>query len=233
MNHCLPLVLIAMLGFSFSACTGGTEMPTNNTKTSITAKKAITTTRTQPVVNKQPPDRIVNESLIPEKYRLLLKKAKQGNVKAQFALGMMFNDYSGTFVKQNFGEALTWFKKAADHGHVEAQYRVALYYLMGDKIGLTKDEYQAYQYFNKAALKGHAESQFFLGTFYTGGKGGVKENEPLGYAWIDQAAKRGDPDAIDFKNSMLACPIFRRNSLAKGEALSVAIGQRIAKQQHG
>ena len=139
---------------------------------------------------------------MPEKYRPLLKKAEQGNVKAQFAVATIFHGNGGTIVKQDFKEALKWFKKAADQGHAEAQYKVALYYSVGDKMGLTKDDHQAYVYAKKAALQGHAESQFLLGTFYNGGKGGAERNDTLGYAWINMAANKGNANAIGLRSEL-------------------------------
>ena len=51
------------------------------------------------------------------------KSAEQGFAKAQFNLGVMH--YSGAGVKQNYAEALRWYKKSAEAGHVYAQEALA------------------------------------------------------------------------------------------------------------
>jgi TPR repeat protein len=89
MNHCLPLVLIAILGFSFSACTGGTETP------------------------KQPSEQ---QKTTPSKYIPLLIKAEKGNTQAQFDMAILF--MQGKIGTKDLKEAFQWFKKAADNGDI-------------------------------------------------------------------------------------------------------------------
>lgn len=49
----------------------------------------------------------------------LIKKAEQGNARAQFQLGMAY--YNGDGVKKNYSKAYYWFQKAVEEGNDEAQ----------------------------------------------------------------------------------------------------------------
>ena len=50
--------------------------------------------------------------------------AKQGQVDAQFRLGVMYDEGQG--VSQDQQEAVKWFHLAADLGYVSAQFRLAV-----------------------------------------------------------------------------------------------------------
>lgn len=63
------------------------------------------------------------------------KVAENGNAKAQFYLGEMY-EY-GTGVKQNYAKALEWYKKAADNGNAEAQSYLGEMYFYGLGINAT------------------------------------------------------------------------------------------------
>ncbi len=59
--------------------------------------------------------------------------------------------------KQNYSDAILWFKKAADKGNKEAMYQIGLLYQEG--FGLNADEEEAKKWFRKAADKGHEEAK--------------------------------------------------------------------------
>jgi TPR repeat protein len=56
--------------------------------------------------------------------RLLGPLADQGNARAQFNLGLMYDEGRG--VAQNKAEALKWYGLAANQGHAIAQYNLGL-----------------------------------------------------------------------------------------------------------
>jgi TPR repeat protein len=253
LNQGLSLVLIAMMGLTFSACTGVTETPESS-------KNQPQSKETASVEN-----HVIQK--VPSKYMSLLAKAEKGNAQAQYDIATLFNEgeavkedpqesfqwfkkaadnghvesqyrigsYYSTGIKevckQDYQQALNYFKKAADNGHVESQYITAAYYSAGDQMGLTKDEHQGYVYAKKAALQGNAKAQNLLGSIYSRGAGGVEKNEVMAYAWADMAAKQGLQEAVSARDGFLSCPIFRRNSLAQGEALSAALEKRLPKEK--
>ncbi len=59
------------------------------------------------------------DELTPEMVAYVKAQAEAGNVKAQVALGAMYD--KGTGVPQDYAEARRWFGKAAAEGHAGAQ----------------------------------------------------------------------------------------------------------------
>ena len=77
-------------------------------------------------------------------YRLA---AEQGHAKAQFKLGVMYDNGQG--VTQDDAEALQWYRKAAEQGYAKAQYNLGFMY--GNGQGVPQDYAQAHMWFNLAA----------------------------------------------------------------------------------
>ena len=67
-------------------------------------------------------------------------------------------------VKQDYKEAIVWYRKAAEHEQANAQYYLGLCYEKGQ--GVTKNETEAIEWYRKAAEQGHAIAQYSLGNFY-------------------------------------------------------------------
>jgi uncharacterized protein len=83
-------------------------------------------------------------------YRLA---AEQGDTRAQFSLGLMYNE--GVGVPQNHTEAMKWYRRAADQGHPMAQFFLGLMYAYGE--GVPQDYVRAHMWFNLAATAETAE----------------------------------------------------------------------------
>ena len=66
----------------------------------------------------------------------------------------------GQGVRQDYVEAVKWYRKAAEQGVVEAQYRVGLRYSQGQ--GVPKNIVQAYMWWGLAASDGHLKADAFL-----------------------------------------------------------------------
>tara|TARA_B110000977_G_scaffold170989_1_gene222165 strand:- start:23 stop:295 length:273 start_codon:yes stop_codon:yes gene_type:complete len=62
--------------------------------------------------------------------------AEQGNARAQYFLGLMYNEGKG--VPKDQKEAFKWYRLAADQGDASAQYNLALMY--GNGVGVPKDD---------------------------------------------------------------------------------------------
>ena len=80
----------------------------------------------------------------------LRRAAEQGNVIAQFNLGVRYDDGEG--VKQNREEAVKWYRKAAEQGNVFAQFNLGVSYYKGE--GVEQDNAEASKWFRKAAEQG-------------------------------------------------------------------------------
>lgn len=118
------------------------------------------------------------------------KAAEQGDIEAQYMLGMCC--YDGVGIKKDYVEAVKWYRIAAERGHVDAQYNLATCYHKG--IGAQQNDVQAVQWYKKAAEQNDVDAQYNLGICYDMGIG-VKQNYVEAVMWYQKAAKQGDNDA--------------------------------------
>ena len=124
--------------------------------------------------------------------------ADQGDVKAQYRLGVMY--FHGLGVEQEYAEALNWLRKAADQGDAEAQTGLGLLYNTGaresssawmrERIGI-RNAAEAVKWFRRAADQGNVTAQVLLGGMYLDGEG-VPEDFVAAHMWYDLAAAHGD-----------------------------------------
>jgi hypothetical protein len=102
---------------------------------SSTPSERISQSFTQSVQAAPRPSKYVSSNL-----RELKNSATQGDVVAQYALGMRYA--TGEGVKQDYVQALAWFRLAAEQGDVRAQAKMAAWYSAGR--GASKDYSKAY-----------------------------------------------------------------------------------------
>ncbi|MDR1006496.1 MAG: sel1 repeat family protein [Bacteroidales bacterium] len=115
------------------------------------------------------------------------RKAKSGNVQAQFALANQY--YSGIGRLQDYKQAFVWFEKAAKGGNVDAMYSVATMY--EDAKGTKENIREAFNYYLKAAERGNHSSQLKVANMFESGRGCVK-SDARAYLWYRVCAERGD-----------------------------------------
>ncbi|MGC9324019.1 MAG: tetratricopeptide repeat protein [Desulfomonilia bacterium] len=83
-----------------------------------------------------------------------LARAHQGDVDAQYNLGIMF--YHGEGISRNYEEALKWFLLAAEQSDADAQYNLGFMYGRGE--GVPKDYKKSVYWFKRAAEQGHVSA---------------------------------------------------------------------------
>ena len=76
--------------------------------------------------------------------------AEQGDVDAQFNLGVMYDMGHGV-PPQDYGEAVRWYRLAAEQGYASAQVNLGVLY--GDGLGVLQDHVQAHMWANLAAAQ--------------------------------------------------------------------------------
>ena len=81
--------------------------------------------------------------------RLWRPLADQGNVHAQFNLGVKYHQGQG--VPQDYAQAVSWCRKAADQGMVTAQFNLGVMYEHG--LGIPRDYVQAHMWLNLAGAR--------------------------------------------------------------------------------
>ncbi len=92
-------------------------------------------------------------------------------------------------VKQDFKEAMQWFKHAAKLGYTPAMNNVGLLYAQGHGV---KQSYEdAFKWWMRAAERGDAWAMNSVGDLYENGHG-VPQNYELALSWYREAAREGD-----------------------------------------
>jgi len=84
-----------------------------------------------------------------------LKAANQYDPEAQFHLADFYQS------RNQYAQAVYYYRKSSDQGHINAQYALAINLLSG--MGVIKDEVKAQQLFLEASQAGHAKAQLQLG----------------------------------------------------------------------
>lgn len=100
-------------------------------------------------------------------FRLLQPLAQQGDVRAQYNLGILYRDGQG--VAQDYRQAVAWFQKAANQELAQAQVNLGVRYEKGQ--GVVQNYQQALAWYQKAADQDDASAQNNLGKMYDKGQG--------------------------------------------------------------
>ena len=79
------------------------------------------------------------------------EKAEQGDVEAQFNIGMMCE--TGWSVPVDNKKAIRWYREAAKQGHVDAQFRLGMLYYLG--LGARQSEIKGQKWIREAAQQNH------------------------------------------------------------------------------
>ena len=116
--------------------------------------------------------------------------AEQGNVDAQFNLGLMYE--KGRGVPQDYAEAVKWYHLAAAQGDADAQVNLGAKYNYG--LGVPQDYAEAIKWYHLAAAQGNASAQRDLGIMYAEGRGVIKDYAQA-HMWFSLAAARAPPGA--------------------------------------
>jgi len=87
--------------------------------------------------------------------------AEQGDVDAQFSLGVMYQEGKG--VIQDYKEAVKWYTKAAEQGDAYAQGALAYMYRYGE--GVLQDNVYAHMWGNIASSNGNETGGYFRDQF--------------------------------------------------------------------
>ena len=88
-------------------------------------------------------------------HKLFLELAEQGNVDAQYNLGLMYGKGKG--VKKDYRKAIKWWVLAANQGNGKAQTNLGWMYEIG--IGVQKDAHKAAHWYQIASNQGIAKAQ--------------------------------------------------------------------------
>ncbi len=120
--------------------------------------------------------------------RNLLKMAYQGNVAAQFNLGVIHGSSDEEIAIR---ESLYWFDRAGEAGDLGAQYNLGMMLLYSSR---SADQTRAFDWLERAAQSGNVAAQVNLGILGIAGeeRAGTPED---GLRWLEQAMAAGNPEA--------------------------------------
>jgi len=145
--------------------------------------------------------------------------ADQGDSKAQYKLGLMYD--AGQGVSQDFEIAVEWYQLAAEQGSATAQNNLGGMYETGQ--GVLQDDKAAFFWYQQAAEQGNLKAQNSLGFMYHKGQG-VPQNYIQAHKWYNLAITNG----VDRKN---------RDFLARDmTTLQIAQAQQLTREwvrKHG
>jgi hypothetical protein len=89
----------------------------------------------------------------------------------QYRLGVQYEE--GTGQRQDYAEAVNWYRKAAAQNHRSAIYNLGMMYVNGH--GVQQNNAQAVIYFRRAAEMKHAKAHYNLGFMLENGRGVAKD----------------------------------------------------------
>ena len=125
--------------------------------------------------------------------------------------------------KQDYANAIKYYKMAGEQGHALAQYKLGCCYFNGQ--GVEKDEAEAVKWSLKSAEQGNAMAQYALGSCYYNGQG-VAQDEAEAVKWYRQAAEQGNAKA---QHGLGVC-YFMARGVAKDYAEAVRWTRKAAEQ---
>lgn len=100
----------------------------------------------------------------------------------QYLMGKKYDE------RQDYDEAIKWFRKAAERGDAKGQNALGVMYANGQ--GVPQDYDEAIKWFRKAAEQGDARGQSNLGVMYDNGQG-VPQDYAEAVRWYRKAAEQG------------------------------------------
>jgi TPR repeat protein len=153
-------------------------------------------------------------------WQALHEKAEQGDVQAQFTLGLSYSTGSGQPEDQQ--QAAKWYLRAADQEHALAQFNLGL--MLATGTGLPTDPVAAIRWIRRAAAAGDASAQFYLGNHcHRASLDRTAMNQPAlrieSYLWFRLAAAQGYKDS-ELHAERLVLNMSREEVVAAEERLS-------------
>jgi hypothetical protein len=127
-----------------------------------------------------------------------LKYSKEWQIKAdnqdpiaQFAVGYCY--HWGIGIKQDYKEAISWYKKAITQNNSYAMFYLGQCYEFGD--GVRKNIKEAFKWYEQSAKAGYDQAMLSVGRCYESGRG-VKTNLYEAFNWYEKSAKKGNSNAM-------------------------------------
>ena len=123
-------------------------------------------------------------------YKNWLPLAIQGNVRAQFFLSALYEQWAGG--SEDINNSKRWLTASANNGFIPAQFNLGNNFHLG-KYSRANNKMAAY-WWEQAAVQGFTEAQYLLGTLYYWGEG-IELDLKESFYWFEKAANSGSQEA--------------------------------------
>lgn len=123
----------------------------------------------------------------------LVSAAEQGDPKAQYYLGLVYENGYGTAA--NASMAVKWYQRAAEQGLDSAQVNLGMCFLQG--TGITTDEAEGIRWLTSAANNGNTDAMTNLGIYYF-----EKKEDAAAKEWLKKATDQGNEKAKQFMDEL-------------------------------
>jgi TPR repeat protein len=202
----------------------GEEVPKNDEKALLWFKKAAENEKIQAQsmlgLIYSTSDNLINLEEAAKWYEMA---ANQGDVNAEFNYGLMLFEGKGG-LEQDYGQALTWFKKAMAQHHQGAQTYVGAMYANG--FGTPRNYSTALRWLIPVAEEGYVFAQGTIADIYTK-EGNV--NNVRAYMWYDIAVRNGLEEAKGLRDDI--AEIMKEEEIAEAKKKADEWIENNAKKQ--
>jgi len=129
-------------------------------------------------------------------FALIREAAEKGHRDSIFNMATA-SEHGGEGLKQDYQEAVNWYRLGAEQGDVCMQYNCACLLNSTGLDGVRQDNAEAFKWFLNAAKAGLPAAQNNVGNLYTRGHG-VDRNKDEAFMWFQRAA---EPKGLSYKGS--------------------------------
>lgn len=143
---CIIIYFSSSIGYCWDSDTLGKEDAKNDQQQEIASTK-------EDIDNNLTEQKSINDIAVSsdsDSLNLLIQQAEQGDIQAQFNLGMRY--CKGIGVAKNCKNAFIWLKKAAEQGHSSAQVLLGTMYDSGE--GVERNKQEAFKWYKKTCQTG-------------------------------------------------------------------------------
>ncbi|RHZ75208.1 hypothetical protein Glove_216g129 [Diversispora epigaea] len=141
-------------------------------------------------------------------FRIFIKSAKEGSVKALSCIGFCF--YTGNGVNKDERKAFKMDSKSAEKGDPVGQFNVG--YDFREGVGIKKDENKSFTWYLKSAELGNIRAQHNIGYYYQEGIG-ISKNKKKAFEWYLRCANLD----FDISQECIAKAYLKGKGIEKSE----------------
>ncbi len=165
----------------------------------------------------------MSENYLQKNFTEYQRKAAQGDMIAQYELGLCYEKGKGTM--EDINNAVYWYKMSAKNGYAKAQCTLGFCYEKGK--GVPKNIVSAFNWYEKSANQGNATGQYNLALLYEKG-GEVKQDYKKAIDLYERAATQNHASS----QYNLAILYYNGKAVQQDFLKAVKLFEKAASQGH-